>query len=50
MFEFVSGATTTTLILPSSVKWIETPTIESNKIYQCSIVNNVGVLLGVSNV
>ena len=47
MFEFVSGATATTLTLPSSVKWLETPTIEANKIYQCSIVNNVGVLLGV---
>ena len=50
MFEFVSGATATTLTLPSSVKWLETPTIEANKIYQCSIVNNIGVLLGVSNV
>lgn len=50
MFEFVSGATATTLTLPSSVKWLETPTIESNKIYQCSIVDNIGVLLGVSNV
>lgn len=50
MFEFVSGDTATTLTLPSSVKWLETPTIEANKIYQCSIVNNVGVLLGVSNV
>ena len=50
MFEFVSGATATTLTLPSSVKWLETPTIEANKIYQCSIVDNIGVLLGVSNV
>ena len=50
MFEFISGATATTLTLPSSVKWLETPTIEANKIYQCSIVDNIGVLLGVSNV
>lgn len=50
MFEFISGATATTLILPSSVKWLETPTIESNKIYQCSIVNNIGILVGVANV
>lgn len=50
MFEFVSGTTATTLTLPNSIKWLETPTIESNKIYQCSIVDNVGVLLGVSNV
>lgn len=50
MFEFVSGTTATTLTLPSSIKWLETPTIDANKIYQCSIVDNVGVLLGVSNV
>ena len=50
MFEFVSGSTATTLTLPSSVKWLETPTIESNKIYQCSIVNNIGILVGVANV
>lgn len=50
MFEFVSGSTATTLTLPNTIKWLETPTIESNKTYQCSIVNNVGVLLGVANV
>lgn len=50
MFEFVSGTTATTLTLPNSVKWLKTPTIEANKIYQCSIVDNIGVLLGVSNV
>lgn len=50
MFEFVSGATATTLTLPDTIKWLETPTIEANKIYQCSIVDNIGVLLGVSNV
>lgn len=50
MFEFISGATATTLTLPNTIKWLETPSIESNKIYQCSIVNNIGVLLGVSNV
>lgn len=50
MFEFASGSTATTLTLPNTVKWLETPTIEVNKIYQCSIVNNIGVLLGVSNV
>lgn len=50
MFEFVSGTTATTLTLPNAVKWLETPTIEANKIYQCSIVDNIGVLLGVSNV
>ncbi len=50
MFEFISGSTATTLTLPNAIKWLETPSIESNKIYQCSIVNNIGVLLGVSNV
>ena len=50
MFEFISGATATTLTLPSTVKWLETPTIEANKTYQCSIVNNIGILVGVANV
>ena len=50
MFEFISGSTATTLTLPNAIKWLETPSIEANKIYQCSIVNNIGVLLGVSNV
>lgn len=50
MFEFVSGSTATTLTLPNTIKWLETPSIEANKIYQCSIVDNIGVLLGVSNV
>ena len=50
MFEFVSGDTATTLTLPDTIKWLETPTIGANKTYQCSIVNNIGVLLGVSNV
>ena len=50
MFEFVSGATATTLTLPDTIKWLETPTIEANKTYQCSIVNNIGILVGVANV
>ena len=50
MFEFVSGTTATTLTLPSSIKWLETPTIDANKIYQCSIVDNIGILVGVTNV
>lgn len=50
MFEFISGSTATTLTLPNAIKWLETPSIEANKIYQCSIVDNIGVLLGVSNV
>lgn len=50
MFEFVSGSTATTLTLPDTIKWLETPTIEANKTYQCSIVNNIGILVGVANV
>lgn len=47
MFEFQSGATPTTLSLPSSVKWVETPTIEANKTYQVSIVNDIAIIVGV---
>lgn len=47
MFEFDSGTTPTSLTLPNTVKWQETPTIEASKTYQCSIVNNIGILLGV---
>jgi hypothetical protein len=47
MFEFQSGATPTVLSLPSSVKWPETPTIEANKTYQVSIVNNIALIVGV---
>lgn len=43
------NATATTLTLPDTIKWLETPTIESNKIYQCSIVDNIGILVGVAN-
>ena len=50
MFEFTSGETATTLTLPDTIKWLETPTIEANKTYQCSIVDNIGILVGVANV
>lgn len=50
MFEFISGETATTLTLPDTIKWSETPSIEANKIYQCSIVNNIGLIVGVDNV
>lgn len=45
MFEFVSGSTPTTLLLPETVKWSggSAPTIEANKTYQVSIVNNLAV-------
>ena len=50
MFEFVSGETATTVTLPDTIKWAETPDVVSNKIYQCSIVNNIGLIVGVDNV
>ena len=50
MFEFISGGTATTLTLPDTIKWADTPSIEANKIYQCSIVNNIGLIVGVDNV
>ena len=45
MFQFTSGATATSLSLPSSVKWIESNPIIllPNKIYQVTIVNNLAV-------
>ena len=45
MFEFVNGSSPTTLSLPDSVKWSggNAPTIEANKTYQVSIVNNLAV-------
>lgn len=43
-FEFISGNTATTLSLPSSIKWTVEPSIKSNKTYQISIENNLGVI------
>lgn len=44
-FEFVSGSTPTTLLLPDSIKWKDgvEPTMEASKTYQISIVNNLAV-------
>ena len=47
MFEFVSGATPTTLTLPDTIKWETIPTIEADKKYQISIVNNIALIVGV---
>ena len=49
MIQFTSGATATTFSLPDTVKWVNTPTIEANKIYQISILNNLAVMGGWSN-
>ena len=47
MFEFQSGSTATSLSLPSTVTWVNTPTIEANKTYQVSIVNDIAIIVGV---
>lgn len=47
MFQFESGSTATTLSLPSTVEWVNTPTIETGKTYQVSIVNNIALIVGV---
>lgn len=46
MFEFTTGSSTTTLSLPSTVKWMggEAPTIAASKTYQVSIVNNLAII------
>lgn len=49
MMQFSTGAIAPTVNFPSSVLWEETPVIEVSKIYQISIVNNVGLIVGVSD-
>lgn len=49
MIQFTSGATATQLSLPETVKWVNTPSVEANKIYQISILNNLAVIGGWSN-
>lgn len=43
MFSFISGETATVLTLPSSVKWVNELTVESNKRYEISVVDNVAL-------
>ena len=47
MFEFISGSTPTVLTLPTSVTFLEDYEIEANKKYQVSIVDNIGLIVGV---
>lgn len=48
LFQFTSGATATTLTLPDTVEWVNGAlTIEADKTYQISIVNNIGLIIGV---
>ena len=49
MFQFTSGATATQLQLPETVKWVTTPEIAANMVYQVSIVNSLAVYGGWSN-
>ena len=49
MFEFTSGSTATTLSLPAAIKWQMPLSVEANKIYQVSIVNNIGIIIGVNS-
>lgn len=49
MFQFTSGATATTLVLPADIKWVSAPNIQANKTYQVSIINNLGVIGEFSN-
>ncbi len=43
MFSFTSGATPTVLTLPGTIKWVNELTIEANKRYEISIVDNIGL-------
>ena len=44
MFQFNSGNTATTLNVPNTVVWLKEPDIQTNKIYQVSIENNLGII------
>lgn len=47
LFQFTSGSTATSLSTPSTVIWVSEPSIEANKTYQVSIVNNIGIIASV---
>ena len=49
MIQFTSGATATQLSLPESVKWLNTPEIAANMVYQISILNDLAVIGGWTN-
>lgn len=47
-FQFTSGTTPTSLTLPDTIQWVNgAPSIEANKTYQVSIVNNIGLIVSV---
>lgn len=43
MFSFISGETATVLTLPSSIQWANELTVEPNKRYEISVVDNIGL-------
>jgi hypothetical protein len=51
LFQFTSGATATTLVLPDSIKWVggSAPTIKPNMIYQVSILKGLASVLEFDN-
>lgn len=49
LFQFTSGATATTLSLPSDLKWTEELVIEPNMIYQVSILKGLASVLSWEN-
>ena len=51
VFQFISGATATSLTLPDDIKWANdsAPTIAENMIYQISVLNGLAIALAFSN-
>ena len=49
LLQFISGATPTEFTYPDTVKFVQEFEVEANKTYQVSILNNIGVIGGVSN-
>ena len=48
LFQFTSGEVPTTLILPDTIKWLHfSPEIVENTTYQCSVINNIGIICGI---
>ena len=47
LFQFTSGSAATSLSTPSTVVWVSEPSIEANKTYQVSIVNNMGIIASI---
>ena len=43
-FQFTSGTTQTSLVVPSTVVWLKDPDIKTNKKYVVSIENNLGII------